>query len=210
VERGYAPGTLEEVTLLGDLDRLSDLDEAARRIQPYDDEFYAWQDVRKELSRLGSAIRFYHGPHRFAEHHDGDGLCQTGCVMGIKIFLAGRERLVGREAFAEKLKPAVLVAGRVDEPIDAAGEEVFLVGKCARATIRNAKKITRFDKCFTTVREMDLTIGPRLGPPLGLREAKILAGIARDTARSSLSKLVSLRWAQDLGSRMRRGDREQA
>ena len=213
VERGYGPASLEDVTLLGDLETLAALDEAARRVGPYDEDFYAWQDISKELVRLGSPMRFYGGPHRYHERHGGpadadqEELCETGCVMGIKMFLASYEVYGGREAFAKQAKPVVFVAGRVDEPIDAAGEEVFLIGKCAQATITNAKKVIRVEKCFTTASDMSFALGTRLGLPTPLRDPKIVAGLAKDMASSSFKKVTSFRFMQDLGTLMRRGRR---
>lgn len=208
IERGYGPASLDEVALEGDLVDIAGLDEAARRLGPYDDEFYAWQDVSKELARLGSPMRFFWGPHRFAGQpgsgHAPDEHCATGCVMGIKMFLASYERYAGRETFVSKAKPVVFVAWRVSEPIDAAGEEVFLIGKCAQANVQNARKVIRVDKCFTTASDMSFAIGSRLGLPTPMRDAGVVADLARDMARSSLSKVASLRFMQDLGSKLRR------
>ena len=61
VERGYLPARLKDVKLMGDLTSIAGLDSQAQRVQPYDDEFYRWHDVEKELKRLKSPLRFYWG-----------------------------------------------------------------------------------------------------------------------------------------------------
>lgn len=45
VERGYTPGSLKEITLAGDITSIRELDAQAKRIQPYDEEYYRWQDI---------------------------------------------------------------------------------------------------------------------------------------------------------------------
>jgi len=132
IERGYSPATLDEVTIKGDLNSIADLDERAERIKPYDDEFYRWQDVSKELKRLNSPMKFYWGPYK---HGQGEK-CLTGCVMGIKMFLACFEQHAGPEAFASA-KPVSFVIGEIEEEIDADGHEVFMFGTCASANIKN-------------------------------------------------------------------------
>ncbi|MFO8111006.1 MAG: DUF362 domain-containing protein [Desulfosalsimonadaceae bacterium] len=144
VDRGYTPATLEEITIDGDLKSIDDLDEQAKRLQPYDEEFYRWQDVNRELTRLKSPMKFYWGPYNAATGEK----CLTGCVMGIKMFLGGLEKFAGPAAYAAA-RPVSFVIGKYDAPIDAAGEEVFLLGSCAAANINNAKKIIHLDKCFT-------------------------------------------------------------
>ncbi|MBW2455257.1 MAG: DUF362 domain-containing protein [Deltaproteobacteria bacterium] len=193
-ERGYQPGSLDEVTLIGDVTSVAEVDEAAKRLLPYDDEYTAWQDVEKELRRLQSPMRFFWGPYR---HGNGD-LCRTGCVMGLKMFLATYERYGGAEAFAAA-KPVVFVIGRVDEEIDARGEDVFLLGSCARAQVRNAKEIVPVDKCFCTASDMTFGIGHRLGMPAPLTDAKLALQLVGGVARASLGKVASLRYAQDVG-----------
>lgn len=73
VERGYKPGSLKELKLIGDIKTIKELDERAKKILPYDNEFYSWQDIEKELKRLKSPIRFYWGSSR---HHE-DKKCLT-------------------------------------------------------------------------------------------------------------------------------------
>jgi len=158
-----------------------------------DDEFYQWQDVNKELKRLNSPMRFFWGPYR---HGEGDK-CLTGCVMGLKMFLATFEQHAGAEAFA-KARPVTFVIGEVDEEIDAHGEEVFLLGSCARAKINNASKIIRLDKCFTTAGDMHINIGLRLGMPSVLRDPLLLKGFFASILVASLHKCISLRYLQDM------------
>lgn len=194
VSRGYRPASLDEVTLVGDVASVADVDEAAQRLLPYDDEFTAWQDVAKELRRLQSPIRFVWGPYR----HGGQDRCFTGCVMGLKMFLATYERYAGAEAFAQA-KPVTFVVGEAPDEIDARGEDVFLLGSCARAQVRNAKEIVHIDKCFTTVSDMTFSISHRLGMPAPLAEPRLALRLARAVARASLGKLTSFRYAQDVG-----------
>ena len=91
IARGYRPVSLDEVTLVGDASTPADLDAHARRLLPHDDAFTAWQDIHKELARLGAPLRFFWGAHR----HGAGERCETGCVMGLKMFLASFERYAG-------------------------------------------------------------------------------------------------------------------
>jgi uncharacterized protein (DUF362 family) len=61
VERGYLPAHVKDISIMGDIDSLEGLDQAAQKILPYDDEFVRWQDINKELTRMQSPIRFYWG-----------------------------------------------------------------------------------------------------------------------------------------------------
>jgi len=192
-ERGYTPTSIDQVVIDGDLKSVDDLDEQAKRLMPYDDEFYRWQDVEKELKRMNSPMRFMWGPYRGGT---GDK-CLTGCVMGLKMFLGNVEKYAGAGAFATA-KPATFVIGRYEEPIDAGGEEVFLLGSCAKADIRNAKKITHLDKCFTTAGDMNLSIGHKLGMPAITRDPTFLMDLMGATTKASAKKLISMRYFQDI------------
>jgi uncharacterized protein (DUF362 family) len=194
VARGYAPASIDEVVLEGDLTTLAEIDEQAKRAGPYDDVFYRWQDIRRDLERLECPIRFYFGPYSARS----EARCLTGCVMGLKIFLATYERFAGPEAFAGAL-PVVFVIGRIDEEIDAGGQEAFLLGSCARADIVNAKRVIRIDRCFTTVSDMSMRIGHRLGMPSPGRHAGTVLPIAGAMVRASLVKLFNGRYFQDMG-----------
>ncbi|HUT52216.1 MAG TPA: DUF362 domain-containing protein [bacterium] len=194
VRRGYGPASLDDVKLEGDIKSVAELDEQAKRVMPYDDEFHRWQDVSKEFERLQTPMRFYWGPYR-------EGLadkCLTGCVMGIKMWMASYERYAGPGVFASA-KPVVFVIGKVDEEIDARGGTVFLLGSCARAQINNARKVVRIDKCFTTASDMSLQIGPWLGMPFPSVNPKFMLPYVGAIALAGLRKLVSLRYFQDLG-----------
>jgi len=193
VNRGYTPSSLDQVIIDGDLKSVEDLDEQAKRLMPYDDEFYRWQDVEKELKRMNSPMRFMWGPYRGG---NGDK-CLTGCVMGLKMFLGGIEKFAGPEAFA-KAKPVTFVIGQYKDPIDAGGEEVFLLGSCANADIHNAKKVTHIDKCFTTAGDMNLAIGHKLGMPAITRDPSFLLDLVGSTAKASARKLTSMRYLQDI------------
>ncbi|MBI9087168.1 MAG: DUF362 domain-containing protein [Desulfobacterales bacterium] len=194
VARGYTPSGIDQVTIAGDLRSLEDVDEQAKRLLPYDDDFYGWQDVEKELERLNSPLQFKWGPYQ-----GGNGKkCLTGCVMGLKMFLSGIEKHAGASAFA-RAKPAVFVIGNVAGPIDAQGGEVYKLGSCARAEIVNAKKVIHIDKCFTTASDMNLAIAHRLGMPAITRDLGFLKDYAGAIAAASFQKLVGMRYLQDMG-----------
>ncbi len=195
VDRGYTPKSLKDVTIKGDLKSIKEIDACAKKLQPYDDEFYRWQDVNRELERLNSPIRFYSGPY----NKNVGAMCETGCIMGLKMFLSGNEKYGGAESFATA-KPVVFVIGQYDRTIDAAGEEVFLIGSCAGADIINAKKITRIDKCFTTASDMNLAIGHKLGMPAITRNLPFMLELAGAMNRASLNKLIKGRYFQDIGT----------
>jgi uncharacterized protein (DUF362 family) len=199
VARGYTPARLKDVKIMGDLKSIADLDRHGRRVKPYDDEFYNWHNVEKELKRLQSPIRFYWGytkPDR--------SKCLTGCVMGVKMYFAFTERFAGVEAF-RKGKPAILVVGRVDEEIDAKGAQVFMLGSCSRAKIVNAKKITKIDSCFTTAVEMTEVIRGRLGIPTPLYSPSQIVPLVGAMLMASIKKLINLRYFQDIGHFIKRG-----
>lgn len=194
VDRGYRPGSIDDVALEGDITSLSALDEHAKRLLPYDDAFTAWHDVHRELERLGSPMRFRWGPYGAT----GDELCKTGCVMGLKMFLASFERFSGPEAFAQA-KPVTFVIGRQNEEVDGDGQDVFLLGSCARAEVRNAKHVVRIDKCFTTASDMTMQIGHRLGMPSPLTQPAVSLPLVGDMARAAWRKTVGMRYLQDVG-----------
>lgn len=193
VDRGYSPAALEEVKLVGDVTSVDGLDERARRLQPYDDEYVRWRDVEKELDRLRSPIRFCWGPYR----GDGDRKCLTGCVMGLKMFLAFFERFGGPEAFAGA-KPVTFVIGRWDEELDGRGSDVFFIGSCARASVVNARKVIRMDKCFTTAGDMMQTISFKLGMPSPFLDPPFLFNYLRALGGAVVRKIISLRYLQDV------------
>jgi hypothetical protein len=200
VERGYLPGHIDDTVIMGDLASVADLDRAARRIQPYDDEFVRWQDINKELARMASPIRFFWG----VTGNRGQSRCATGCVMGAKMFFAFLERFAGPEAF-RAAKPVVMVIGKINETIDAAGHEAFLIGSCAAADIVNARKITRIDNCFTTAVDMAQTIRGRLGMPAPILSPSELLPLIYNALIASLRKTISCRYLEDVGHFMKRG-----
>ncbi|HOT46203.1 MAG TPA: DUF362 domain-containing protein [Spirochaetota bacterium] len=199
VARGYAPARLKDVTITGDLKSVADLDRHARRVQPYDDEFYHWHDVEKELKRLRSPIRFYWGYSR-----PDKSRCKTGCIMAVKMYFAFTERFAGGDAF-RKGKPAVMVVGRVDEEIDAKGAPVIMLGSCSKAKIVDAGKIIRIDSCTTTAVEMTEVIRGRLGIPTPLYAPSQIGPLAGAMLVASIKKLVNLRYVQDIGHFIKRG-----
>jgi hypothetical protein len=200
VERGYTPADVTGTTIAGDLESLADVDAQARRLLPYDDEFYRWQDVSRELESMNSPMRFYWGPYS-----GGNGeKCLTGCVMGLKMFLGACEKYAGAEAF-QKARPVSFVIGQCDQTIDARGAEVFLLGSCAKADITNAKKVTHIDKCFTTASDMNLAFAHKLGMPAVTRDPKFLFHLAGAMSASTAKKTVGGRYLQDIHHFMTKG-----
>ena len=195
VNRGYTPTGIDQTTITGDLKNVEEIDEQAKRLMPYDDEFYRWQDIEKELRRLNSPMSFCWGPYRGSSGEK----CLTGCVMGLKMFLGAMEKFAGTEAFS-KAKSVTFVIGRYEDRIDAGGEEVFLLGSCARAEITNAKKVTHLDKCFTTAGDMNLSIGHKLGMPAVTRDPVFLASLIASTVKASARKVASMRYLQDINN----------
>jgi hypothetical protein len=183
VDRGYSPSSFSDVTLTGDVTDLDELDRWAGKLLPYDAEFNLWQDVSQELRRMNSPMRFMWGPC-----HKGKGdLCKTGCVMGLKMFLSAMEKLNGSSAFANA-KPVVFVIGHYEEPVDAKGHEVFLIGSCAKADVVNAKKVTRIDKCFTTASDMNLAIGHKLGLKSLTLDPRFMSGFVSTLMKASFRR----------------------
>jgi hypothetical protein len=199
VERGYRPGRLRDVTLLGDVKSIAEIDRRAKRVGPYDEEFYRWQDVEGELKRLGSHLRFYWGPTK-----PGGERCLTGCVMGLKMYFGFTERFAGSDAF-RKARPAVLVIGVIDGEIDAGGNDVFLLGSCARACVVNARKVVKIDSCTTTAVEMTEIIRGRLGIPTPLFAPSQILPLAGAMLAASWKKLINLRYGQDALHFLKRG-----
>ncbi|MBU0991616.1 MAG: DUF362 domain-containing protein [Proteobacteria bacterium] len=200
VKRGYLPAAIEDVNIEGDLTSVADLDIAAKRILPYDEEFVRWQGINKELTRMASPIRFYWG----YTNRETKAKCETGCIMGAKMFFGFLERFAGVEAF-KNAKPAVMVIGHVDEPIDAAGQEAFLIGSCSHAHITNAKKVVKIDNCFTTAVDMAQIIRGRLGIPSPITDPAEVLPLVMNALTASFKKTVNLRYAQDIGYFIRKG-----
>ncbi|MCU0598533.1 MAG: DUF362 domain-containing protein [Desulfobacterales bacterium] len=200
MDRGYTPASIDQIDIDGDLKSVEDIDEQAKRLMPYDDEFYRWQDVEKELKRMNSPMRFYWGPYRKSQSDK----CLTGCVMGLKMFLGGFEKFAGVQAFATA-RPVSFVIGRYEEPIDANGEEVYLLGSCAKASISNAKKVVHIDKCFTTATDMNLSIGHKLGMPAPTRDPKFLMDLIGAASAAMGRKMISMRYFQDIGHFLSKG-----
>ena len=199
VERGYAPVRLKDVKLKGDLKTIKDLDRQARRIQPYDDEYYQWHDVNKELKRLRSPLRFFWGYTK-----PDKSKCLTGCIMAVKMYFAFTELFAGGEAF-RNAKPAVILVGKVDEEIDAKGQVVFMLGSCSHAAVVNAKKIIKIDSCTTTAVEITQVIRGRLGIPTPLFAPSQILPLMGAMLTASVKKAINLRYLQDIGHFIKRG-----
>ncbi len=194
IERGYGPKRLEDVQLAGDITTMAQLAAQARRLMPYNEEYYRWQDIHREFARLKTPLRFYWGYSRA----DDKSRCEYGCLMGLKLFLSVFEMYGGEEAF-RNAKPSVLVMGRVEEEIDAGGNDVFLLGSCTSARVVNAKKITKIDKCVMTTSDLNLGIGNRLGMKSPFLEPSYLLTFLSNLAVASLKKHMNLRYLQDMG-----------
>lgn len=199
VERGYRPGSLGDIILKGDLTSVKDLDAHAKRIMPYDDDYTSWQDINKELSRLRTPITLAHGSTRGAL---GDR-CHTGCVMGLKMFLGFMQHFAGEEGLRAARK-SMFVVGRHEAPIDAGGAVVFLTGTCAEATINNARKVIRIDRCFTTSSDMSQVMPHNMGLPSPYTRISLVLPFARHLLTASFMKLVRGRYLQDAGHFMAR------
>jgi len=181
ISRGYKPASLSEIELTGDAQSVSDLEKFAERVKPYDDEFYRWQDVNKELNRLNSPLKLLHGPYSEAS----SAKCETGCVMGLKMYLGFLEKYAGADAFA-KANPCLFIIGKIKEPVDASGKNVFIFGTCSSATLKNPRKVIKLNNCFVTASDMMLMLGAQIGikPPVYDPKfffpylSRMLAGIA--------------------------------
>jgi len=194
IRRGYKPARLEDVNLLGDARTIADLDRFSQRIQPFDDEFYRWQDINKELERLHSPLRLWHGPYS----NLSQAMCEYGCIMGLKMYLGFLESYAGAEAFA-KTRPGVFVIGKVKEPVDAQGGIAFMIGACSEAKIENARRVVRINKCFTTAADMFLVFGNHTGIKSPFFNPRFLGPYLAAAAKASLQKLFNGRYLEDAG-----------
>jgi uncharacterized protein (DUF362 family) len=195
VERGYTPKSLKEITLAGDITTIKELDTQAKRIQPYDEEYYRWQDIPRDFKRLNTPLRFYQGYSRL----DGRKTCDYGCLMGLKLFLSVFEMHGGAEAF-RNAEPAVLVMGRVEEEIDARGNDVYLIGNCTEAPVKNARKIIRLEKCPATTGDMNLGIGNKLGMKSPFLAPSYLMPFVGNLLIASMMKHKNGRYLQDMAN----------
>jgi len=194
IRRGYQPARFEDIQLLGDAKSLADLETFSKRIQPFDDEFYRWQNVSKELERMHSPLKFYHGPYS----HASEATCDYGCIMGIKMYLGFLESYAGAEAFT-KARPGAFVIGKVKEPVDARGGTAFLIGSCCEADVKNARRTVRIDKCFTTAADMFLYFGTRTGIPSPFFNPAFLGQYLTAMLGDAAKKLFNGRYLEDAG-----------
>lgn len=192
IRRGYRPARVEDVELLGDAKSLADLEKFSQRIQPFDEEFYRWQNVSKELERMRSPLKFYHGPYS----HRSGAKCEYGCIMGIKMYLGFLESYAGTEAFA-KARPGAFVIGKIQEPVDARGGTAFLIGSCCEANVVNARRVIRVDKCFTTAADMFLYFGARTGIPSPFFDRGFLGQYVPALLGDAAQKLFNGRYLED-------------
>lgn len=192
IGRGYGPARTEQVEVMGDAASIEEIDELAKRIQPYDEEFHRWQDINRDLERLRSPLRLYHGPYA----PGCADKCETGCVMGLKMVLGFLESYAGADAFA-KGKPGVFVIGRHDEEIDAKGGDAFIIGSCSQAKVVNARKVSRIDKCFTTSADMFMLFGARLGLKSPFFDRRFLGNYVPTMLAGTAKKLTGGRFVDD-------------
>lgn len=205
VERAYLPSRIEDIRLMGDIRTLAGLDSYSRSIDKKSELFTRWHNIPKELRRLESPMRFFWGRRessriaRGKKHADPllPEKCNTGCLMGVKMFLSFLEHYTDREKF-RKAKPSVFVVGCVDEEIDAAGGDVIMVGSCAAAPVRNARKIIRLDQCFVTTSYLTMRIGGRIGMPNPLADPRFLLPLLYNYVIASFMKAIRLRYLQDV------------
>ena len=200
VERGYGPASPDDVTLLGDITTLEELDCHARRILPYDEEFRRWRDIGHELELLGVPWRFVWGPSRTTD----DEKCDSGCVMGLKIFLATLERYAGAELM-KKARPAFFIIGNPREEVDCGGHDAFIIGSCSNPVLVNAGKVVRIDRCFTTASDLLRILGFRLGRQVPVYDLRLLGSFVYFTFCAAMKKLVTLRYLQDFKYFMTKG-----
>ncbi|MBN2160540.1 MAG: DUF362 domain-containing protein [Spirochaetes bacterium] len=204
VERAYLPSRIEDIKLTGDIRTLSGLDSRSRNIDKKSDQFTRWHDIPKELRRLESPMRFFWGRRessriaRGKKHADPllPEKCNTGCLMGVKMFLSFLEHYAGPEKF-KKAKPSVFVVGCLDGEIDAEGGDVIMVGSCASAPVRNARRIIRLDQCFVTTSYLTMRIGGRIGMPNPLADPRFLLPLLYNYFIASVMKVISFRYLQD-------------
>jgi len=194
IKRGYKPAATEQVQIIGDAKSLADIDRLAERIKPYNEEFYRWQDVNTEFKRMNSPLHLYFGPYS----DSSDATCDTGCIMGIKMYLAFLEKYVGAEGFA-KARPTIFVIGKIKEPIDAKGAPVFVFGSCSEAEIKNAKFVSRINKCFVTASDMFLIVGNRTGMKSPFFDPSFLSKYVAMLLASMAVKTFNGRYLQDFG-----------
>jgi uncharacterized protein (DUF362 family) len=203
-ERAYVPSKIQDIKLMGDVNSISSLDNHSKKIDKKSDLYTRWHNIPKELKRLETPLRFFWGKRESSRisrgKKHGDPLlpekCNTGCLMGVKMFLSFLERYAGPEKF-KKAKPAVFVVGCVDEEIDAAGGDVILVGCCAAAPVRNAGKIIRLDQCFVTTSYLTMRIGSRIGMPNPLADPRFVVPLVYNYIIASFMKVINLRYLQD-------------
>ncbi len=194
VSRGYQPSSLDQIQLGGDAKSVSDLDRFAERVKPYDDEFYRWQDVNKEFERMKSPLRLLHGPYSDAS----PATCDTGCVMGIKMYLGFLEKYAGAGAFAQA-HPGLFIIGKIKEPVDAAGKNIFIFGNCSRAELKNPRRVMRINNCFVTASDMMLMIGNRLGIKSPVLDPKFFFTYLSKILAGMTVKTFNGRYLQDAG-----------
>lgn len=196
VERGYRPATLEEIKITGDYYSLADLDRLGERLKPYDDDWYRWDNVPRELERLKSPVKLFQGPVHLPREGQPRVDCPYGCVMGIKMVCASLELYAGSEAF-RKAKPLNLIIGKPGE-IDCQGHPVIFLGSCSQARLKNPGKITRIDKCFTTATDMMLIFGLQAGIPTPFTDLRMLPEFITSFLKTAVVKLFTGRYLQDV------------
>ncbi len=193
ISRGYQPGKLEQIELMGAAKNISDLDKFAERIKPYNEEFYRWQDVNTEFERMKSPLRLLHGPYSDAS----PAKCGTGCIMGIKMYLAFLEKYAGADAFA-KAKSSLFIIGKIKEPVDATGKNVYIIGNCTRVELKNPNRVVSMRNCFVTASDMFLAIGNSTGIKSPFFDPKFLVPYLSGMLQGMAVKSFNGRYLQDI------------
>ena len=191
VERGLGPKSLNEIEIAGDYEGMAGINELKEKLKPYDEKFYRWHESEENLKRLNSLISYHYGPTQtFPEIW-----CKAGCVMGFEISCSFLERY---DAEAFKNAPLAIIIGKHEE-IDCGGKVALLLGKCTEVKcLKNAKKVVKIKRCFTTVLDMLpylIWYGGFKNPML---RPRFLAGVIRAVVETVLKKIMTGRYLQEI------------
>jgi hypothetical protein len=183
----------------GDYSSVSDLDKLAEKLKPYDEDWYRWDNIPRELTRIGSPIRMFQGPVNPPAQGKAPQECPYGCVMAVKMTCATIELYAGTEAF-RKARPLTMIIGNPSpEPIDCNGGPVMVIGSCSQVKLKNHGKVTRISKCFSTASDMMLQFGLSAGIPTMFTDVRILPGFIKAILGSAAVKLFGGRYIDDVG-----------
>lgn len=186
VERGFFPTSLDDVEIMGDYQSVEDLDKIVQKFEPYDEDFNHWINLPQELERVGSPIRYFHGPYKTEPQK---GYCES-CQMPLKILFNMTEGIC--KADFSKGKGVVLVTGKHEE-IDAKGKDAILIGGCAEVKKwKNVGKVRKVRKCFTTLRDLILfRFSSKIGLPNPIFSPRFFVIFLWSYLRSILQKILN-------------------